>query len=638
LSNDKELWEEGERKEAVEIHMRSISSRARDSEMRFPEFFRYGICYRPSSTDSNFLRTVMLVNLPVGTEMRDVLARIRGGEVLSASLLNTVKITRAMSARVVFRHEASAEEYVLHAKQHPIVFGDGDEKQEAEVTLLDTPTYPPSPRFLSRLLSHGQSRCLSLPNFPPSLSLTALERHLSGNNAVRGSMLVEMWIDESGTLHLQFSDVSWAGAAYGVVTHHSSYRGLDVLFSNDPCSGPVDELSLPIPPRPPMLPPNWAALQKREASTATEEDDVVKESEVIQRKRLAALSNQKVEIPSFSGNGITGESWADEVIDELSYPPLPTASTFTVGSPTEAAMAVPPNSPIHGVKGEQLFCGAGEMGSGGKGVESILVENVNEMMFNGKNEWWKDSGLCSQPVGLAGSKYAPSILTISENGAQSTSHQINYSSSSPAHSENEGAEHEEITFIKDIETAGVCGFTGDTGAKADLKESESASNETPQTPHNIALHRLQILRNQAPLPTPTLNPKLIKKSPPKVILQDLLASSPSASASSASSSSPRSLKNHDEEGVVRMPKGPHEHGGGGGAGFSKIVRYNSREQETDEVNLRMPISGLDVDAIDALSPVSDGVQNPDEIFIPLSDEDEEEVGEGREVAGEVEGK
>ena len=103
FSKDKELWEEGERKEAVEIHMRSDSSRTRDSEMRFPEFFRYGISYRPSSTDSNFLRTVMLGNLPVVTEMRDVLARIRGGEVLSASLLDTVKITGSMSARVVFR-------------------------------------------------------------------------------------------------------------------------------------------------------------------------------------------------------------------------------------------------------------------------------------------------------------------------------------------------------------------------------------------------------------------------------------------------------------------------------------------------------------------------------------------------------
>jgi hypothetical protein len=628
LSKDKELWEEGERKEAVEIHMRSISSRARDSEMRFPEFFRYGICYRPSSTDSNFLRTVMLGNLPVGTEMRDVLARVRGGEVLSATLLDTVKITGAMSARVVFRHEASAEDYVLYAKQHPIVFGDGDEEQEAEVTLLDSPTYPQSPRFLSRLLSHGQSRCLSLPNFSPSLSLTALERHLSGNNGVRGSMLVEMWIDESGTLHLQFSDVSWAGAAYGILTHHSSYRGLDVLFTEDPCSAPVQELSLPIPPRPPMLPPNWVALEKRAASTA-DSYEAVKESEGIQRKRLAALSSQKLEIPSFSGNGITGESWADEVIDELSSPPLPSASTF---SPTEAAMAVPPNSPILGVNGEQLFCGAGDLVSAGNAVESILVENVNEMMFHGQNGWWKDSGLRSEPVGLAGSKYAPPIPSISDNGGQSTSHQMNYNSGSPAHSTTEGTEDEEVKLIKDIELAGEYGIKGDIKVEANLKKSESASNNIPQTLQNIALHRLQILHNQAPLLPLTLNPKLIKNSPPKVILQDLLASSPSASSQSSPSSSPRSLKNHDEEGLVKMPKGPCEHGGGGGFGL-RGKRYDAREQETDEVNLRIPIRGLDVDAIDALSPVSDGVRNPDEIFISVSDD-----GEVGEVGGEVEGK
>jgi hypothetical protein len=634
LSEDRGLWEEGERKEAVEIHMRSISSRARDSEMRFPEFFRYGISYRPSSTDSNFLRTVMLGNLPVGTETRDVLARVRGGEVLSASLLDTVKITGAMSARVVFRHEASAEEYVLYAKQHSIVFGDRDEGQEAEVTLLNTPTYPPSPRFLSRLLLHGQSRCLSIANFPPSLSLTALERHLSGNNGVRGSMLVEMWIDESGALHLQFSDVSWAGAAYGILNHHSSYRGLDILFSDDPCSGPVEELSLPIPPRPPMLPPNRVVLQKHAASPADEEEHMVKETEGTQRKRLAALSNQKVEIPSFSGNGITGESWADEVIDELSSSPLPPTSTFFAGSPPEAALAVPPNSPIQGVKGEQGFCGAGGMRSIGNSVDPILVENVNEMMVHGQDGWWKDLGLQSPPVGLAGSKYAPPIPSIPGDGVQSTSRQINYNSSSPAHSMADGGEHEEITHINHIETAGVCGSAGEIGAEAELKEEGSSNDENSQTPHDIALHRLQALDKQAPLPNLNLNINLTKKSPPKVNLQDLLASSPSASDSSSPSSSPRHLKDHVEEGVIRMPKAPSERS----AGFSKILRYNSREQETDEVNLRMPSSRLDVDAIDAFSPVSDTVHNPDEIFISLSDgEDEVEVEVGDVVRVEEKG-
>ncbi len=634
LSKDNELWEEGERKEAVKIHMRSTSSRARDSEMRFPGFFHYGICYRPSSTDSNFLRTVVLGNLPLGTAMRDVFARVRGGEVLSASLLDTVKITGAMSARVVFRHEAAAGEYVLYAKRHPIVLGDEDEGQEAEVTLLTTPTYPSSPRFLSHLLSHGKSRCLSLPNFPPSISLTALEKHLSGSNGVRGAMLVEMWIDESGTLNLQFSDVSWAGAAYGILTHHSSYRGLDVLFSDDPCAGPVEELSLPISSRPRMLPTNWVALQKHAASTTDEGEDAVKEVEGIQRKRLVALSNQKVDIPSFSGNGITGESWADEVIDELSSAP---ASTFPVSSPTEPVMAVPPNSPTHGVKGEHLFCGAGQMGGGGNGVDAILVENFNEMMVNGKFGWWKDSGHGSPPAALAGSKYAPSIPAMSDNGMQSTSHQNALNRSSPAHSPPKNSEHEEFKSMKEIDTVAICGFNGGSEVEVELKESGSASNNTPQTLHNIALHRLQILNKQAPLPNLNLNTKLIKKSPTKVNLHDLLASSPSASESPSSSSSSSSFSSsslrHDEKGVVRMPKGPNERGGGFGL---RGTRYDSLEQETDELNLRMPISGLDVDAINALSRVLDGVHNPDEISISLSD-DEEEFGVG-DVGGVVEEK
>jgi hypothetical protein len=209
---------------------------------------------------------------------------------------------------------------------------------------------------------------------------------------------------------------------------------------------------------------------------------------------------------------------------------------------------------------------------------------------------------------------------------------MNYNSGSPAHSTTEGTEDEEVKLIKDIELAGEYGIKGDIKVEANLKKSESASNNIPQTLQNIALHRLQILHNQAPLLPLTLNPKLIKNSPPKVILQDLLASSPSASSQSSPSSSPRSLKNHDEEGLVKMPKGPCEHGGGGGFGL-RGKRYDAREQETDEVNLRIPIRGLDVDAIDALSPVSDGVRNPDEIFISVSDD-----GEVGEVGGEVEGK
>ncbi|KAE9381161.1 hypothetical protein N431DRAFT_392108 [Stipitochalara longipes BDJ] len=322
LSGSQDLWvDKDERKDAVEIHMRTISSRTRDAELKFPDFFRYGITYLPSSSDSNYLRTVMLTNLPLGTEIRDVLNRVRGGEVLSASLLDTFTITGSLSARVVFRHEAAAEEYTLYTQAHPLFFpsdSSSDSKQQVVVTLLQTPTFPLSPRHLSRLTTHAQTRCLELPNFPPAFSLNTLERHLASNNGVRAEMLTEMWIDELGTLHLQFSDVVWAGAAFGILTNFQMYRGLKVLFSNDPCAGPVEELEREVEPRPPVLPRNWVEIVERVNGGGRGEGEEV---QGVQRKRLAALSGQKVEIPSFSGNGIQGGSWADEVIEELEVLP-----------------------------------------------------------------------------------------------------------------------------------------------------------------------------------------------------------------------------------------------------------------------------------------------------------------------------
>jgi hypothetical protein len=624
LSRDENLWDgKEERKDAVEIHMRSISSRARDSEMRFPEFFRYGILYQPSSTDSNYLRTVMLTNLPVGTELRDVLARVRGGEILSASLLDTRSITGALSARVVFRHEGAAEEYVLYAKGHPILFGDEDGGKEAKVTLLTTPTYPPSPRLLNRLLSHQQTRCLSLPNFPPHFSLTALERQLASNNGVRGSMLIEFFIDEEGTLHLQFSDIFWAGAAFGILTNFRDYRGLDVKFVEDPCTGPLSDLSSPIAPRPPMLPKNWDVLQKqyaennhsldiggvgggflaeqrrRFAALEGKDGEVVREVEGLQRKRLLALSNQKVEIPSFSGQGITGESWADEVIEELDSetpPSLPTPS-----SPSGLGVTVPPNSPIQNGEGEVEG-----------GIGAILIENVNEMMFQGENGWWRDQGLKEKPVGLAGSKYARLVTSFSDGSARprlGSRSPNSHSSISPLLLDNSTSDPE-------IEAANT----------ANGEVEEQSSDDNLPTLHDIAKQRLQILSNQAPLPPlittnltlTSFNPKPLNKTPPRVNLHDLLASSPSSSSISSNASSPP-LKSHlrKENGgeVIRMPKGPRRNG------FAKIKRYDSLEAETDEVNLKMPSEQLALDGIGEMSPVSEGVMNPDEIELSDGEDD-----------------
>ncbi|PVH85819.1 hypothetical protein DL98DRAFT_650758 [Cadophora sp. DSE1049] len=302
-SLDQGLWTDSQdRNGAVEAHMRAATGR---NDIRFPDIFRYGIQYIPADGDSNFLRTVQLSNLPLGTEVCDVLARVRGGDVLSAVVVNMGKIAPGtLQARVVFKHEAAAEEYVLYAAEHPITF---DEDNIAEVTLVDTPTYPLPAKQISRLREH--TRCIAVLDIPFYFSLNQLEHDLACGNGHRAQSLIEMWIDEEFTLHLQFANVDMAGSAWAILHAWNAYRGLVCRWEADLCAGEVEELTGGVEPRPRVLPENWGIHREKKIGREGESADG--------RKRLAALENQKVSIPDFNAAKFKSASWADEVNDEL---------------------------------------------------------------------------------------------------------------------------------------------------------------------------------------------------------------------------------------------------------------------------------------------------------------------------------
>ncbi|KAH7417360.1 hypothetical protein BKA64DRAFT_769321 [Cadophora sp. MPI-SDFR-AT-0126] len=304
-SLDQGLWTDSQdRNGAVEAHMRAATGR---NDTRFPDVFRYSIQYIPADGDSNYMRTVHLSNLPLGTEIRDVLARVRGGDILSATVVKMGNIAAGtLQARVVFKHEAAAEEYVLYAAAHPISFA---EDNIAEVTLIVTPTYPLPAKQISRL--REQTRCIAVLDIPSYFSLNQLERDLACRNGHRAKSLIEMWIDEDFTLHLQFANIDMAGSAWAILHAWNAYRGLVCRWEADPCAGEVEELAGKVEPRPKVMPENWGSREQKESVTASERESGDG------RKGLAALENQKVSIPDFNVAKFKATSWADEINDEL---------------------------------------------------------------------------------------------------------------------------------------------------------------------------------------------------------------------------------------------------------------------------------------------------------------------------------
>lgn len=303
------------------------------------DFFRYGIHYVPSETDSNYMRRIIISNLPMDVELGEVLARVRGGEVVSASLLDTEKLTGSITAMVEFLHEDSAEEYVTYTQDHPIHFGFPEQK--ADIVVINTPTWPLTTGSHKTLLERKQTRCLAIPSFSICLFVTTLVQNIAGNSSIRFPALVDIYNDEDGTLYLEFSSMSAANTAYNIITRWQIPRGRNVHFITDSCSGSMDELTSPLPPRRPV-PVNRQLHRPSQKSSSSElrcsDSEVVREVE--ERKPIAALTAQKVIIPSFACPNLGSFSWADEVNDE-SEEEVP-----LVLSDQSPASSLSPNTPV----------------------------------------------------------------------------------------------------------------------------------------------------------------------------------------------------------------------------------------------------------------------------------------------------
>ncbi|KAL8896045.1 MAG: hypothetical protein Q9207_007900 [Kuettlingeria erythrocarpa] len=223
-----------EREGTILIHKRV----AGDREYRFPDFFRYGIRFRPEPTERNIYRTVLVDNLPPSLRLFELLNRVKGGLVLDAKLLNTVCINGRLSAMITFFHECGAKAFLSGARSQPLLF----DATQARVTLLPTPTYPISKMLRTAIEEHHHTRCLEIQNFPKGIKPAELERDLRVCEAMTTHRIEAKRMRLDGVLELRFNSINYAGGAYGILTSRDRYRRCIVKFAPDQCAQPWEEI------------------------------------------------------------------------------------------------------------------------------------------------------------------------------------------------------------------------------------------------------------------------------------------------------------------------------------------------------------------------------------------------------------
>ena len=224
-----------ERESAASIHWQN----GYPTELRYPDLFKYGIHFSPPKSERDLHRTVIVSNLSPEASLGTLLNQVRGGMLIDAKLLDTVKITGKKSALITFLHEHAAMAFQDYAKDNPVVISG----VVANIRVVSTPTWPMRIPLHKAIFVFHHTRCLMVYNFPwQHISAHRLHNDITVCKEMTTDQLTYMRKKTDGVLELHFSSVEWAGHAYGMLTSFRAYQGCSVHFAPDPCARRLENL------------------------------------------------------------------------------------------------------------------------------------------------------------------------------------------------------------------------------------------------------------------------------------------------------------------------------------------------------------------------------------------------------------
>ncbi|KAL6716208.1 hypothetical protein ACLMJK_005774 [Lecanora helva] len=227
---------EAQRTQTLAFHKRDVGIY---DQRQFPGFFKYGIRFEPDKDERDIYRTIVISNLSADTTMHQVLERVRGGVIISATLMDTMVTTGGKSALITFLHEYAALDYERHAKSCPIMINN----TWIKVKVLPTPTWPIDASLRVSIDTHQHTRCLEIDNFPRHISASQLKVRLGicAQMKIHRIELVKMRGD--GVLELYFSSINYAEHAFDILTSSAAFKSCKPRFVADPCAQPAETLN-----------------------------------------------------------------------------------------------------------------------------------------------------------------------------------------------------------------------------------------------------------------------------------------------------------------------------------------------------------------------------------------------------------
>lgn len=195
-------------------------------------FFQWGLRYMPlaSNATANAYRTVLIDHLPLQVTLDQILARIRGGQIYSAALLDTKPIIQSFTAMIVFVRESGAMAFLRRVADEGFYIG----FRQAKVRPVPTPTYVLNPDMERNITRLGRTRCVVVYSPRPRLrkSIHNMLFKSPCNRHVEGFGVN----DSPGQVTIMFFSIQMARVAYDCLTEHGSFEDCTLGFGPDPCA------------------------------------------------------------------------------------------------------------------------------------------------------------------------------------------------------------------------------------------------------------------------------------------------------------------------------------------------------------------------------------------------------------------
>lgn len=230
---------------------------------------KHGIINKPSSYDLVARRTVLLTGLPPDLSLHTILSQVRSGQVVSASISDTLALTGSMTARIVFLDEHSAKRFAQQAQirdEHTPLAVTGTVR--ITVRHQGAFTYPIDQFVAEAILTRSATRILRLSRLPLPATKPELLRDVLcvPGTKQHGIIHVESmqrsktgWVTgaesavadtdpRQNSVVVHFDSIINALRAYERITvrlcRHYLLRGCSVEFAADPCGGGGDAVGI----------------------------------------------------------------------------------------------------------------------------------------------------------------------------------------------------------------------------------------------------------------------------------------------------------------------------------------------------------------------------------------------------------